>query len=274
MKHSKFMAALSLAVLLILPFSFNALASGESTENFSQTGSELSASAKNLSYEEIMIPAALKDRPEQILKRKGYVASYNKDMRVPNWVAWHLTASHTDGPASRKGVKFQEDYDVPSPRATHADYVRSGFDRGHICPAGDNQWSSTAMQQSFLMTNICPQHPNLNRGDWNEMENACRRWAVEYGDLVIVAGPIYYKGNHKKIGRNKIQVPEAFFKVVLTLGDNPRAVGFIYKNNRGNLPKDAYVNTIDDVERITGIDFFPQLPDELENKLEKQKRLL
>ena len=274
MKHPKFLGTLSLAVLLILSFSFNGIASGEETELLTGAQGTVAAPAKKLSYEQIMIPAALKDRPEQILKRKGYVTSYNKDKRVPNWVAWHLTAAHTDGPASRKGIKFQEDMQVPAPRATHADYVRSGFDRGHICPAGDNQWSATAMQQSFLLTNICPQHPNLNRGDWNEMENACRDWAVKYGDLVIVAGPIYYKGNHKKIGRNKIQVPEAFFKVVLTLGKNPKAVGFIYKNNRGNLPKDSYVNSIDEVERITGIDFFPQLPDDLENKLEKQKKLL
>ena len=272
----------ALALLLL----FSSCSNGSNFKNVKESIGKLSDAVENTEtrtesnassdddYDKVMIPAALNDRPEQILKRKGYVTSYNKDTKLPNWVAWHLTAAHVNGTSSRKGIKFQEDEDVPSPRATHYDYVRSGYDRGHMCPAGDNKWSDTAMEQSFLLTNICPQNPNLNRGDWNEMENACRDWAAEYGDVVVVAGPIFYKGNHKKIGKNKVLVPEAFFKVVLTLGDNPKAVGFIYKNNSGNRPKDAYINSVDDVERITGMDFFPALPDSIEDKIEKYTKLL
>lgn len=124
------------------------------------------------------------------------------------------------------------------------------------------------MEESFLFTNMCPQNGNLNRGDWNEMEMACRKWAKKYGDLYIVCGPILYKGKHKTIGKNKVVVPEAFFKVVLRTGDNPQAIGFIYKNTSGNRPKDSYVNTVDEVERITGIDFFPSLPDDVEKNVE------
>ena len=115
---------------------------------------------------------------------------------------------------------------------------------------------------------VCPQNGNLNRGDWNEMEQACRRWAKEYGGVYVVCGPILYKGKHKTIGKNKVVVPEAFFKVVLRTGENPKAIGFIYKNAGGNRPKGDYVNTVDEVERITGIDFFPSLPDDVENKVE------
>ena len=284
MKQINIIKTLSLCLLLILTASCKDRISADKvkdltarvTEAAKKSESETSRTAtKALSYEEIMMPAKLTDRSEQILKRTGYTVSYNKDMRLPNWVAWHLTAARTKGDNKRDGIKFQEDTDVPSPRATHADYVRSGYDRGHMCPAGDNKWSAAAMEESFLMTNICPQHPNLNRGDWSEMENACRDWAEEYGDLVIVAGPIFYKGSHKKIGKNKVVVPEAFFKVILTLeGDEPQAVGFIYKNNKGNLPKDSYINSIDNVERITGIDFFPALPDEIEDKVETYTHLL
>lgn len=206
--------------------------------------------------------------PEQILKRTGYVASYNKTTLLPNWVAWHLTAERTEGSAKRSGVDFAEDTEVPEPRATDWDYYNSGYDRGHMCPAADNKWSKKAMEESFLFTNMCPQNGNLNRGDWNEMEMACRKWAKKYGDLYIVCGPILYKGKHKTIGKNKVVVPEAFFKVVLRTGDNPQAIGFIYKNTSGNRPKDSYVNTVDEVERITGIDFFPSLPDDVENKVE------
>lgn len=206
--------------------------------------------------------------PEQMLRRAGYTASYNKTTKLPNWVAWHLTADRITGPAKRSGVDFQADMDVPAPRAEDSDYYGSGYDRGHMCPAADNKYSEKAMEESFLFTNMCPQNGNLNRGDWNEMEQACRRWAKEYGGVYVVCGPILYKGKHKTIGKNKVVVPEAFFKVVLRTGENPKAIGFIYKNAEGNRPKGDYVNTVDEVERITGIDFFPSLPDDVENKVE------
>lgn len=218
--------------------------------------------------DKLVMQTSPKGTPEQILKRTGYVASYNKTTLLPNWVAWHLTAERTEGSAKRSGVDFAEDTEVPEPRATDWDYYNSGYDRGHMCPAADNKWSKKAMEESFLFTNMCPQNGNLNRGDWNEMEMACRKWAKKYGDLYIVCGPILYKGKHKTIGKNKVVVPEAFFKVVLRTGDDPQAIGFIYKNTSGNRPKDSYVNTVDEVERITGIDFFPSLPDDVEKKVE------
>lgn len=218
--------------------------------------------------DKLVMQTSPKGTPEQILKCTGYVASYNKTTLLPNWVAWHLTAERTEGSAKRSGVDFAEDTEVPEPRATDWDYYNSGYDRGHMCPAADNKWSKKAMEESFLFTNMCPQNGNLNRGDWNEMEMACRKWAKKYGDLYIVCGPILYKGKHKTIGKNKVVVPEAFFKVVLRTGDDPQAIGFIYKNTSGNRPKDSYVNTVDEVERITGIDFFPSLPDDVEKNVE------
>lgn len=218
--------------------------------------------------DKLVMQTSPKGTPEQILKHTGYVASYNKTTLLPNWVAWHLTAERTEGSAKRSGVDFAEDTEVPEPRATDWDYYNSGYDRGHMCPAADNKWSKKAMEESFLFTNMCPQNGNLNRGDWNEMEMACRKWAKKYGDLYIVCGPILYKGKHKTIGKNKVVVPEAFFKVVLRTGDDPQAIGFIYKNTSGNRPKDSYVNTVDEVERITGIDFFPSLPDNVEKNVE------
>lgn len=220
--------------------------------------------------DKLVMQTSPKGTPEQILKRTGYVASYNKTTLLPNWVAWHLTAERTEGSAKRSSVDFAEDTEVPEPRATDWDYYNSGYDRGHMCPAADNKWSKKAMEESFLFTNMCPQNGNLNRGDWNEMEMACRKWARKYGDLYIVCGPILYKGKHKTIGKNKVVVPEAFFKVVLRTGDDPQAIGFIYKNTSGNRPKDSYVNTVDEVERITGIDFFPSLPDDVEKKVEAE----
>lgn len=109
------------------------------------------------------LPTALTDRPEQILKRAGYTASYNRDTRLPNWVAWHLTAAHTEGPYKRQGIAFSADDEVPEPRADTYDYQRSGYDRGHMCPSADNRWSQEAQRDCFLLTNICPQAPCTQR---------------------------------------------------------------------------------------------------------------
>lgn len=203
-----------------------------------------------------------------LLERAAYMLSYNPATRLPVWVAWHLTADHTDGAYKRDGLKFAEDEDVPEPRATNMDYVNSGYDRGHICPSGDNRWSREAQVQSFLYTNCCPQLHNLNTGDWRELEEKCRVWAQRYGDIYIVSGPLLLNKKHKTIGKNKIVVPEAFFKVVLCMRGKPKAIGFIYRNEPTNKKMSSYVNTVDDVERITGLDFFAALPDDVERKVE------
>lgn len=206
------------------------------------------------------LPASRTDLPSQLLHRKGYTVSYNKETMQPNWVAWHLTAEHADGVWTRpSGNAFHEDADVPSPRASNYDYKGSGWSRGHMCPAGDNRWDDVAMYESFSLSNICPQNRNLNSGDWNDIEQVCRQWAKKYGDIYIVCGPVFYRQEHEAIGANKIPVPEAFFKVVLCLNGTPKGIGFVCKNSEGNRKTDFYVNTIKQVERITGYKFFPNL---------------
>ena len=206
------------------------------------------------------LPAPRADLPSLILHRKGYTVSYNKETKQPNWVAWHLTAEHTDGEWARPGGNaFHEDAEVPAPRASNLDYKGSGWSRGHMCPAADNRWDSDAMYETFLLSNICPQHAGLNSGDWNDIEQECRRWARKYGGIYIVCGPVFYRQKHEVIGHNDIPVPEAFFKVVLCMNGTPRGIGFICKNTAGNRKTDFYVNTIAQVERITGYTFFPML---------------
>lgn len=214
------------------------------------------------------IPAPMSGTTEQILRRKAYTVSYNKGTRLPNWVAWHLTSSHASGTVKRPKNAFHEDEQVQTPRATRDDYYNSQYDRGHMCPAGDNKWDETAMYESFLLTNICPQKHGLNDGDWKEIEQLCRKWAERYGDIYIVCGPVLDGTKHKAIGKNKVVVPEAFFKVILCTTGTPKAIGFIYKNRDGDSSLASHTTTVDNVESITGIDFFPALPDDIENKIE------
>ena len=213
---------------------------------------------------------------EQILKRTAYTASYNQKTRNPNWVGWVLTAEHTDGHYERKGIKFEEDQEVPAPRARCSDSRESecGYQRGHLCPAADNKWSFKTQKEAFLMTNICPQNGDLNQRDWKYLEQDCREWALKYGKIYIVAGPIFNKKRPKTVGENKVAVPDAFFKVVLMVpesgGKDAKAAGFVYDNKEGHHPASHYQKTIDEVERMTHLDFFHQLDDQIENDIESR----
>lgn len=219
------------------------------------------------------VPLPLKDTSEQILYRKGYTVSYNKDTKIPNWVAWHLTAKHAKGTLPRPDNAWHEDLQVPSPRASLEDYRRSGWDRGHMCPAGDNKWDADAMYESFLFTNCCPQNANLNSGEWNQIEIRCRQWAEKYGDIYIVCGPILFRQEHQTIGPNKVVIPEAFFKVVLCLRGKPKGIGFIRRNTATSGKRDNYVNSIHEVERITGMTFFPNIPKEIADSVKSDANL-
>ena len=221
------------------------------------------------------IPAPLKDRPEQILYRKGYTTSYNSETKTPNWVAWHLTDAHTRGSFQRRNETFTEDEAIKGRRATNADYYNSRYDRGHMCPAGDNKWDKEAMAQSFLFTNIGPQNHGLNKYEWNDLEILCRDWARKYGAIDIVCGPVFSKNGQKKvIGKSKVRVPDAFFKVILCRKGKPKAIGFVYRNEGKKQPLADAVRSVDEIEALVKMDFFPALDDKTENRIEASASLL
>jgi len=221
------------------------------------------------------LPAPLKDRPEQILKRKGYTTSYNSKTKNPNWVAWHLTKSHTYGSNQRSSEVFTEDESIArGQRATDNDYYNSRYDRGHMCPAGDNKWDRQAMSESFLFTNVCPQNHGLNKYEWNDLEIQCREWAQAYGAIDIVCGPIYSKtGEQKTIGKGHVWVPQSFFKVILCRQGKPKAIGFIYRNEGVKQSREEALRSVDEIEALTGIDFFPALDDAIEDRIEASASL-
>lgn len=225
----------------------------------------------NTSYStRLEIPVALKKRDEIVLKRIGYTVSYNNTYKTPNWVAWELTREETQGKEDRKD-KFVPDPDLPEPRVEHADYTRSGYDRGHMAPAADMKWSEEAMAQSFYMSNICPQNQKLNRDDWGDLEETCREWAKKYGRVYIVCGPIYDKKNPKRIGKHQVAVPDRFFKVVLIENrKNPMAMGFLFDNAAHHQALEKYMVTVDSVEAVTKLDFFSKLSDSVENRIEAE----
>lgn len=250
-------------------------ADDQRSTTFYQTRTAEVEKVKKPSVTQYELPAPLTDRPEQILKRRAYTTSYNNKSKTPNWVAWHLTKAHTYGDHQRKNEVFFEDEAIESSlRATDNDYYNSRYDRGHMCPAGDNKWDAQAMRESFLFTNICPQNHGLNKYEWNDLEIQCRDWAREYGAIDIVCGPIFSSTDDQKtIGRNKVWVPDAFFKVILCRQGNPKAIGFIYRNEGKKQTQEEALRSVDEIETLTGIDFFPSLDDATETRIEAETSL-
>lgn len=214
--------------------------------------------------ENVVIPS---DLTSQIKEYTGFTLSFNKDNRTPNYVAWELLGTEVSNEVSRSD-NFWQDQDIDG-CTKHSDYTRSGYDRGHMCPAADQKWSEKAMTDCFVMANMCPQLHELNAGAWETLESKERVWAKRDSAIMIIAGPIYTEDDNNYFESSKVRVPGAFFKVLLApYLDEPRGIAFVYPhmNCPGNM-KD-YATSIDEVEKMTGFDFFSELPDEIEKKVE------
>ncbi len=205
----------------------------------------------------------------EVISYTGYTVGFNSKHHQPNYVAWELLATETDGPIPRAD-DFTVDTEVTG-CAQLDDYRHSGFDRGHMCPAGDMKWDERAMQACFMLTNICPQDKALNSGSWKKLEEKCRRWAQRDSALIIVCGPILSDQMTHRIGESQVSVPERFFKVILAPYANPpRAIGFVMPNGRVPGGMQATACSVDHVEAVTGFDFFAALDDEIEAQVEAQ----
>lgn len=222
------------------------------------------------------LPAYLTDRDEEVIRHAAFTVSYNKRHCVPNYVAWTLTAERVSGTAQRGDDFHADELQRKGTRVDERAYRGSGYDRGHMCPAGDNKQSRQAMYDCFAMTNMCPQTRRLNAGDWKELEEKCRTWARHYRRLYIVCGPVLRKGEHyPTIGNGvSITVPRQFFKVIMRYDGRrtAEAIGFIYNNNDDNRPMRSYACTVDRVEALTGINFFSKLPRDVEQRAEARMR--
>ncbi len=193
----------------------------------------------------------------------AFTVSYNQDFKQPDWVQYDLTCADLDSPVARTN-DFREDKTVPGGTLEAFDYKKSGFDRGHIAPARDMARSKLTMSESFLMSNMAPQRAYFNRsGLWRKSENAVREWACDNSMITVVGGPIL-NGEVEKVG--KLFVAKYFYKIILA--DNEKAIAFIFENGKDKSSIEKFAVSIDQVESLTGIDFFSELPDELEDEIE------
>ena len=259
-------AAVFLLIIGIAYF-WNRLSPGAIDKNFDTQQPADKESASAIDLNSLQKVAHTGKMPSVIKEYEGFTVDFNPENKTPNYVAWVLQAHETEGNTSRSN-KFWNDPDLEGCPDTR-DYSHSGYDRGHMCPAGEQKWSEQAMHHSFVMANICPQKHELNTGAWKTLEDKERNWAKRDSAIVIVSGPIYDSSDKETIGQNKVRVPSAFFKVLLAPYAEPmRAIGFVYPNMKCEGNMQAYAVSVDDVEKMTGLDFFGELPDEIENDIE------
>ena len=206
---------------------------------------------------------------EQTVHHEHFSLSYSEPHEQAEWVAYELTRESLRKPNVPRTDWFEEDRSVSTGSAHHRDYTGSGYTRGHLAPAGDMAFDVAAMEASFLMSNISPQSRAFNMGIWRELEETVRDWAFERGRLYIVTGPVLEEGL-PVIGQNRVSVPALFYKIVLDPNErNPGMIALLIPNQLSDEPLTEYLVSTDSIEKLTGIDFFPELLQEgLEEELE------
>lgn len=210
---------------------------------------------------------------DDIIRHEGYTLRFRDEYKEADWVAYPLLPEEINGDTDREGSSFRPDPAVPTGSALPSDYTRSGYDRGHLAPAGDFKFSRRMMQETFFMSNMTPQAPQFNRGIWKQLEELVRRWALRDNGLYVVTGPVL-KSGLPTIGRvTEVSVPEKFYKVILYCNKpDIRMIGFLLDNEPSSSSLKQFVVPVDQIEQLTGIDFFPKIPDNLERQLESKRR--
>lgn len=213
------------------------------------------------------LPAALEGN--QIITYAQFSLSYNEEHEQANWVAYELTKEEVELKEERCDC-FRMDRQVTTKSASSSDYKNTGFDLGHLSPAADNNLSKEANKESFKMSNISPQLPSFNRGIWKSLEDHVRKMAIANEIVYVVTGPVFIN-NLGSIGKNQVTIPGYYYKVLLKREDeNIKTIAFLLPHIGAVGEISDYIVTVNSIETLTGIDFFPELSNRIENRVESQ----
>lgn len=204
------------------------------------------------------------------INHKYYVVSYNRKFKQANWVFYKLTEENIKGKIKRTNDFRENAMIINGP--TLEDYKKSGYDRGHFCPAASMKISKESMSSTFLLSNVSPQKPSFNRGIWKRLEKQVRKWVISEKCLFVVTGPVVID-NIGLIGKNNIPIPGYYYKIIYDPTYTEKMIAFVLPNKNSSEKLTTFAVTVDEVERITGIDFFCELDDAKEDELESSLNL-
>ncbi len=209
----------------------------------------------------------------RVFRNSHFMIGYSDYRGNPLWVSYVLTPIPKDAKRLKRPGSFYKDWRNIT-QIEHSDYTHSGYDRGHMAPnyAISRLYGKSAQMNTFYMTNITPQKPNLNRKLWQRLEEAEVKEFTKYFDQVwVFTGPIFDENKETLKHSKYVEIPDAFFKIYIGVSDNKKAqtLAFIMPQNaKGNESFMKFVTSIDEVEKQTGLDFLSQIEDTLEDKLE------
>lgn len=225
-----------------------------------QNNSEKSSTEINISF----LPSSTTGT---VIHHDYYSLSYSENHEQAEWVAYELKKSHLSKNQFKRPY-FISDSRVKTKSADWRNYKNSGYNKGHLCPAADMKFSKSAHDNTFLTSNITPQHHNFNSGIWNTLEQKTRYWAKKYNGIYVITGGILNKSNHT-IGHEKVTVPDYFYKILLHQdNDDTKVITFLIPHKNSTKSIYNFVVSVDEIETLTGIDFFIEFDDKLEDKLE------
>jgi endonuclease G, mitochondrial len=203
-----------------------------------------------------------------------FVVSFNEEHQLPNWVFYKLSKSDLKNSRAKRKDRFFADPILKSKNVMSLSpqaFAKSGYDRGHLAPSADFQWSQEANDRTFVMSNMVPQSKGLNRSAWKILEERIRNWACHEGELRVATGPVL-EPNLKTLASGA-KVPKRFFKAVLDDTPPRKTIAFVYhQNDRKDVYKERAMS-VKDLEKMTRIDFFSDLEDLEENKIESTYRV-
>lgn len=204
----------------------------------------------------------------QIIRHDYFTLSYSEKHEQAEWVAYELKKNYLKNKDFKRPY-FVEDPKVITGSADWRNYKKSGYDKGHLCPAGDMEFELKAYNDTFFTSNISPQLHDFNAGIWNRLEQKVRYWATKYDGIYVITGGVL-QPSLKTIGKEKVSVPNYFYKILLDYSNGQyRMIAFLVPSKKSGKPLYDFVVSVDTVEKMTGIDFFPKLDDKIENSLEK-----
>jgi endonuclease G, mitochondrial len=222
--------------------------------------------------------------PTELIYRDGYVLEFSSVDKIPYWVCEHIRNNQL-GPNAERSNQFKVDPDLRGPKSTPTDYTRTGYDRGHQAPAGDQGNNQLLQDQTFFMSNMAPQFPQLNRNAWRSLETQVRTWANQYSEAYAFTGPVFYDPKeddpqkadgtipYYTIGTDAVAVPTHFYKIVIVKDNGAwKSIAFVMSNKKDYKSPyhlEQYIRSVEWIEEHTGLNFMPDLSSADSVKLEQ-----
>ncbi|QQR99173.1 MAG: DNA/RNA non-specific endonuclease [Sphingobacteriales bacterium] len=210
----------------------------------------------------------------KLIKHKAYYSAYSTIYKQPYWVAHIIPKDILYGSYTRNDGFVKDSLYLNTADST--DYWASGYDRGHLAPAADFRWHKDAIKESFYYTNVAPQLKNFNRGAWSKLETLVREFAIDANEVYVITGAVLNNKLPKlQQGSYQVSIPKYYYKIVYDIyPPEYKAIACMMPNQDISFDLTKYIVSVDSIENLTGFDFMNILPDSIENRIEKQSKII